>query len=56
VINLVYYHGKTAKKVGEILCIPVATVKTRIAAMGMGAAPASQSTSSWNDKCQCSIH
>lgn len=68
VIDLVYYHGKTAKEVGEILCIPVATVKTRMfyarkklaqlvgRGHGNGCGPASHSTSSWNDKCQYSIH
>ena len=30
VIDLVYYHGKAVKEVGEILCIPEATVKTRM--------------------------
>jgi RNA polymerase sigma-70 factor (ECF subfamily) len=30
VIDLVYYHGKTIKEVGEVLGIPAATVKTRM--------------------------
>jgi RNA polymerase sigma-70 factor, ECF subfamily len=30
VIDLVYYHGKTIKEVGEVLSIPAATVKTRM--------------------------
>jgi RNA polymerase sigma-70 factor (ECF subfamily) len=30
VIDLVYYHGKTIKEVGELLSIPAATVKTRM--------------------------
>ena len=30
VIDLVYYHGKTVKEVGEVLGIPAATVKTRM--------------------------
>jgi RNA polymerase sigma-70 factor, ECF subfamily len=30
VIDLVYYHGRTVKEVGEVLGIPEATVKTRM--------------------------
>ena len=30
VIDLAYYHGRTVTEIGEILSIPVATVKTRM--------------------------
>ena len=30
VIDLVYYHGKTVREVGEVLGVPAATVKTRM--------------------------
>ncbi|UUP16226.1 sigma-70 family RNA polymerase sigma factor [Nitratireductor thuwali] len=30
VVDLAYYHGKSVSEIGEILAIPVATVKTRM--------------------------
>jgi RNA polymerase sigma-70 factor (ECF subfamily) len=30
VVDLAYYHGKSVAEIGEILSIPVATVKTRM--------------------------
>ena len=30
VIDLAYYHGKSVTEIGEVLDIPVATVKTRM--------------------------
>jgi RNA polymerase sigma-70 factor (ECF subfamily) len=69
VIDLVYFHGKTAKEVGEILCIPVATVKTRMyyarkklsqlidSGDANGAARRDCGRrASWNYKCRYSIH